>query len=243
MRTILLIICLILPANFAHATPPQVVEISETLLGVNDTHIFVLRRLDDNMGRYQPTQTDVVLIARNRRTNVDDQVWPVMRMLDSGYDLNEHLIEAQIKPLPLQDRVNPFDVLLWRKARPLFAPLGTWKQDPDVFKMSTERKDGALTIMAENGKYYLADTAMATALASSIESTRNAMPPYFTEGRGDAMMGIKIDPAQECKYHNFTRFSEMENKKTHEHWIAYVTCDSEYALSYLSMFLVVPQVK
>jgi len=102
------------------------IEVSETLLGVNDTHIFVLRRLDDNMGHYQITQTDVVLIARNRKTNADDQIWSVMRMIDSGYNADERRIEAQIKPLALKDRVNPFDVLLWRKARPLLAQLGTF---------------------------------------------------------------------------------------------------------------------
>ena len=238
MRTILLIICLILPASFAHATPPQVVEVSETLLGVNDTHIFVLRRLDDNMGRYQITQTDVVLIARNRKTNKDDQIWPVMRMIDSGYNADERGIEAQIKPLALKDRVNPFDVLLWRKARPLLAQLGTFQKDTDITDL---REQAALTIVADGKKYRLADTAMAKALITSLQTTRAAMPPYFTEGGFDILDGIEVDPAKECKYHDFTRFYEQDDQGVQDFWIAYVTCESDEAMSYLSMYLLVPK--
>lgn len=59
------------------ATPSQVVNTKDSLFGINATHLFPLRSSFDHMACHQPTQTDVMLIARNRVTLMDEQYWLV----------------------------------------------------------------------------------------------------------------------------------------------------------------------
>ncbi len=172
MRIIILLFAALF-ATTAHATPPQIVGVSETLLGINDTHLFVLRRMDDNMGSHYPTQTDVVLIARNRTTNSDDQIWPVMRMIDHGVSFVEFGYETQVETLPLNDRVNPFDILLWRKARPL---LDAHQTDPTFRGTKISRAKDGLALVSDKGLFQLQDTMVAQRLTSSLNATRTARP-------------------------------------------------------------------
>ena len=244
MRIVALLFALLLLTTPASATPPQAVEVSETLLGVNDTHLFVLRRLDDNLGRYQPTQTDIVLIARNRQTNQDECTWPVMRMIDHGFDYATDNFETQVEPLPLENRINPFDILLSRNARLM---LDQWPVIPMESEMDVHLENGMLTIISEDMAYRLSESSIANAFTQSLNATRKAVPPYFIEGgeKGiDPLLDVRLSPAQECKIYDFFTFPEVgEHGRINNIWIARVTCESEDAMSGLSMFLFLPQVQ
>ena len=240
MRIITLLFALTLLTNPANATPPQVVEVSETLLGVNDTHLFVLRRMDDNMGYHHITQTDVVLIARDRKTNTDAQIWPVMRVIDHGVDFLDFEEQERIEILPLPDRVNPFDILLWRRARPLTASPDEQSYD------GLSDGDNMFTVTAgaaENQRRYQLENNTAEALIrQSLNKTRAALPAYFNQG-GDMLQDIQFDQTSACIYSDFTVISDLVDGHYAKQWIMYMTCEEEDRLSPVSMFLFLPQVQ
>jgi hypothetical protein len=240
MRIITLLFALTLLTNPANATPPQVVEVSETLLGVNDTHLFVLRRMDDNMGYHHITQTDVVLIARDRKTNTDAQIWPVMRVIDHSIDFLDFGEQEKVEILPLPDRINPFDILLWRKARPLTA--STNKQSYDELSNG----DNMITITTgadeKQRRYQLENNTAEALIRQSLNKTRAAFPAYFNQG-GDMLQDILFDQTSDCKYSGFTVISDLVDGQYTEQWIMYMTCKEEDRLSPVSMFLFLPQVQ
>ena len=241
MRIITSLIIAIFMSQPAGATPPQIVEVSETLMGVNETHLFVLRRMDDNMGYHHITQTDIVLIARDRQTNIDAQIWPVMRVIDHGSDYLEFGQLDRVENLPLPDRVNPFDVLLWRKAKPLIATSSEQSYLP-----SHEISDakGRLEISAgepENMRHYqLEMEAAKTLIRQSLNKTRATLPAYFNEA-GDMLQDLLFVQASDCTYSDLTVISDMKDGQYAEQWIAHVTCEEADILSPVSMFLFIPQ--
>lgn len=243
MRIITLLFALFLLTTPASATPPQVVEVSETLLGVNDTHLFVLRRMDDNMGYHHITQTDVVLIARDRKTNTDAQIWPVMRVIDHGVDFLDFGVQERVEILPLPDRINPFDILLWRKARPLVAYTGEQSFLPMHELSGGDNMFIITTDAGENQRRYQLENNTAEALIrQSLNKTRAALPAYFNQG-GDMLQDILFDQTSDCKYSGFTVISDLGDGQYTEQWIANVTCEEEDRLSPVSMFLFLPQVQ
>ncbi len=102
----------------ASATPPRSMQMDETILAQNATHLFVLRRIDDNLGYHNTILTDVQLIARNLVTGRDDRIWPVMSVLDHGADWQSYNEPARLALRELPETFEPFAVLraegVWR---------------------------------------------------------------------------------------------------------------------------------
>ncbi|WP_039018663.1 hypothetical protein [Halocynthiibacter namhaensis] len=100
----------------AVGAPDRWVAMDEQIIGQNETHFFVLRKIEDNLGYHSTTKSDVYLISRNLFTGIDERIWPVMRTIDHGayYFQNGH--EQRVENLGAGERVNPFDILLWRQA-------------------------------------------------------------------------------------------------------------------------------
>ena len=225
-------------AGLAHATPPQTVEVRETLLGLNNTHMFVLRTLDDNMGLYTMRQTDVVLIARNRATNQDDQIWPVLRAKDMGPEVVETDGVSRLEVLPLPDRINPFDILLWRKARPL---LGDRIRTADDLGIDQIWDASGLSVTVDNGgtTHGLQNDDIANLFKTSLNRTRKVLPPYFTEG-GDMLADVEFSPETDCTSDGYTSLFEAGGENQKETWIARISCENDITMSKTEMFLVIP---
>jgi len=224
--------------GLAHATPPQTVEVRETLLGLNNTHIFVLRTLDDNMGLYTMRQTDIVLIARNRATNVDEQIWPVLRVKDLGPEVDETAEISRLETLPLPNRVNPFDILLWRKSRPL---LGDRIRTADDLGIDQIWDASGLSVTVDNGgtTHGLKNAGIADLFKTSLNNTRKALPPYFTEG-GDMLADVEFNPETDCTSDGYTSLFEAGDDNQRETWIARISCENDTTMSKIEMFLVLP---
>lgn len=248
MRFAILLVVAFFAAHPAQATPPQTIEVSETLLGINGTHLFVLRRIDDNLGYYIPVQTDVVLIARNRKTNTDDQVWPVMRMVEYGVEFPIDGPDDNVKVLPLPDRVNPFDILLWRKARPLLSPdqLQYFSPFRATDNLTTSFAQEALTIVdptpSSEATFQIKDTVVTGLIRRSLNHTRAQLPAYKTQW-GDMLEDLEFNFKQHCKYHNARALSENVSGEIVQFWLTQVTCNDEEELTPVSMYLFVPKVK
>ena len=64
----------------ARATPPHVAFISDLPLGHTDTHLFLLRTVDDNTGSHYAALVHQFLIKQNIRTGAAERHWPVRRL-------------------------------------------------------------------------------------------------------------------------------------------------------------------
>jgi len=225
-------------AGLARATPPQTVEVREILLGLNNTHLFVLRTLNDNMGSYYLLQTDVVLIARNRATNLDDQVWPVLRVKDTGSEVEETAGVSRMENLPLPQRVNPFDILLWRKARPF---LGDDISTADDLGIDQIWDSSGLTITVDNGgtTHGLQNDRISEVFKTSLNTTRKALPAYYTEG-GDMLADVEFAPANDCTSDGYISLFETVEGNLRETWITRISCENDITMSTIKMFLVAP---
>jgi hypothetical protein len=52
----------------AQATPPDAMDVSDELFGISETHLFLLRHTDDNLGQYAASARHVFLVAVNLKT-------------------------------------------------------------------------------------------------------------------------------------------------------------------------------
>ncbi len=119
--------------TMAAATPDRTTRVYETLFAHNATHAFILREIDDNHGSYYTKQTDMVLIARQLATGMDDQQWPLISIFDRGAEFTVYEETPQVLNLGVTDRVNPFDVVLWRGAGNILPrSFGLWGFTIDV---------------------------------------------------------------------------------------------------------------
>ena len=106
-----LYLCLV--AGTAHASPPNAVNISDVYLGASADQVFLLRSIDDNLGRYYPAALDIYLVARSRRGNAPDEVWPIRRKIDYSASANE-----PDENIVIPSSIDPFAIIAQREAWP-----------------------------------------------------------------------------------------------------------------------------
>lgn len=113
----ILSIFFIFTATHAAATPPDTIYIDDRLFGVNDTHLFILRTANDNLGLHIFGMKDTYLVAKNIDTGLDEEIWPVLRQ-HGAYNHNDNTGDpiASIQSFPLKGAVNPFEILAARGA-------------------------------------------------------------------------------------------------------------------------------
>ena len=100
----------------ATATPPDAVSLYDRIFGVSETHVFILRQMNDNLGLHIRGMNDTFLVAKNINTGIDDNIWPVMRMY-GGYNGNDGA--EVIMHFPLANAVNPYGILAAANALPI----------------------------------------------------------------------------------------------------------------------------
>ncbi|MCF6273775.1 MAG: hypothetical protein L3J37_11420 [Rhodobacteraceae bacterium] len=108
LSAILILVALALPAR---ATPPDVISLHDQVIGANDTHVFILRETNDNLGLYNYGMHDIFLVAKSIATGQDEEIWPV-------YRVHSTIDKTRLtRSFPLVDAINPFDILAARQAR------------------------------------------------------------------------------------------------------------------------------
>ncbi|NJM84614.1 MAG: hypothetical protein HC844_21240 [Tabrizicola sp.] len=227
----------VLVATRAGATPPQTVADDDLLFGANDSHLFLLRRIDDNMGRYQITQTDILLVSRTRATNADDAFWPVSRTIDYGTHFAELGEDSRVQTLPLEGAVNPFDILAAQAAIPM---LGVEGQAPDTVSFQTV--DGTLTIVGQDRdeSHRIGLAEIADRITGNLDRGRDALPAHFIEG-ADALRDLRIDAASDCEFDRFLSMADLRDDLLATTWLVHVTCENDEMMAPVSTYLVVPR--
>lgn len=111
-RTSIYFICFAAFVQSAAATPPDLVDVTDSFLGLSPDKIFLLRATRDNLGVYEAEQRDVTLVEIDRATG------------QARLDLVYHSRSAPTEPSPTDaaptrmttarlaaDPINPFAVL------------------------------------------------------------------------------------------------------------------------------------
>ena len=107
-------LCLATPLS---ATPPQNITISESLVGVTDEQIFLLRTIEDNLGTYDQSATVILRVSVDLATGEDAEVWPMRSLIDRGLDLSIKP-PARVRDHNIAGRNDLFDLLVRSGARP-----------------------------------------------------------------------------------------------------------------------------
>lgn len=218
------------------ATPERIIRVDDSILGENDTHLFLLRRIDDNLGYYQTLQTDVVLIARNLSTGRDDTTWRVISIRDHGPYFAESNRAHQVEDLGVEDRVDPFDVLLGQHARTVLPDTATaW--GGRMARITGDGIEVALEDAEATHRISLADAA--SLMAASLGATGALVPARKSETGGDRLSNLRIDVAGDCEIgalHGY-RTSIDPNRRD---YAVRLDCGDAGGLMPLSLYVVVP---
>lgn len=229
LRTIALIAAIWLSLSPALATPPRIANIDDTLFASNETHIFVLRRVTDNMGNHFSMVTDVSLIAINLSTGEIDNSWRVLGVRD----FTEHFADFE-KPdryehFDSENRVNPFEIVLEQGVYSIMPHEGTFPED------QMHRGENSFTLTDRDGDvtYRLTFEETASRIASVISDTRRLMPAQDVPNEPDPLSEAVFDVATMC---------EIGNRHGYRPAIVRLDCsDLEYPIR-VSFYTIMPSV-
>jgi hypothetical protein len=219
----------------AHATPPQVVSVEDILLGANDTHIFLLRSLDDNMGGYVQTQTDILLVARNRSTNADDEIWPVARSIANS-PFEDASSEGRVQAIALDGAVNPFDVLAERGAELMVGR----SQDARSFADIAITADGDRLVVVDTRaeqQYQIGYGEVGQLIVDNLNRSRATLPAYFAEMGYDVLEDTRFDVQADCVFS--ASFGLIDTEQQVARMVA-VTCQNDQTMAPVSTYFMVP---
>lgn len=191
MRKIFALLYALMFALPAQASPPDILGISDRVIGASQSQLFVLREADNNLGLNFYGLTDVYLIAKNIKTGVDAEIWPVYRVHAA---VNRQQDAVLRQSFALADAVNPFTILADRNAQytPLnFTPLGApnapeTSLGPDMLRVG-DREIATETVLG-----------LAT---GALVFTAAVLQPY---PEGDFAIMTRLSPKELMRAPNFT---------------------------------------
>lgn len=234
---IIAVLCFGMAALPARATPPDVLTLHDTLFGVSDTHVFLLRTTEDNMGRYIPGLSDIYLVAKNAQTGKDETLWPVTRtMRDSRENTLTGKTENVLVQYSMEGRVNPYAILAEEGGRPVPPTL-----DRPEFNSKVELTD-ALVIGGER-PVRLEGDALIAQLYGAINKTAASLVEY--PGGGDARLApvtareLLEDPSytlENCAVEGLANVSRTDDDPTFR--LALLRCEDE--MDHVTLFVVIP---
>ncbi len=188
-----LVLLMLLP-GMAFATPPQVVSTLEELVGINATHVFLLRSVNDNLGSHHDELTDQMLVARNIDTGLDEQIWP-LRRVHVFFGGDDGLSENVVTEHALDESFDMHKVLGQQGARPL-----TEVHNRDAAELSPDfAADGLhLMLLPDDDAFHVDYEWASKTLAANFAAGRAAMPAYFEEGGIDPVAEMSFDVSAIC---------------------------------------------
>ena len=151
------------PAHRAAATPPDVVTVTDTLLAVSDTHLFLLRSTGDNLGLHTAWRAETFLIALDPLTG-EEEIWPVHAVTQTqewlGEDERDKIVTATSRA---EGAVDPFAIIAARNGIPVLGMAGEARErERQVFVF-----DGDLVDAPGAGRTFRMSLALALARAQT----------------------------------------------------------------------------
>ncbi|WP_284124182.1 hypothetical protein [Parerythrobacter aestuarii] len=117
LATSLFVAGLALVSPRAVATPPDSVNIEDTVIGASATHLFVLRSTADNLGSHFDYRGEVWLVSIAVADGSEEH-WPVYGV-SATTDFTDDGDRRVVTTDPMEGQVNPFAIMADRKATPM----------------------------------------------------------------------------------------------------------------------------
>lgn len=245
MRILVPILMAFFTALPAQATPPQAISVDETLEAIGGGYLFVSRRLTDNMASYDRQQVDVVLIARDTRSNQDVYLWPLSCRLDNGAEHIETSDHPRHVTLPL-DPVHK----LWQIISTHHGGYPNQHKATEESAIAVLRNQDGMLITAktpsfayetpagtaDRTSYWLSYATLGRLFTDSLRATRYGFEPYYIAS-DDPLTAPNFDPQQDCSIGYFAELSQQTDGPQQGFWVAYVTCENEHLMAPISMFI------
>ena len=108
---IILAFCTLWFSNPARATPPDMIFLQDKVVGLSESHVFILRESAHNLGLHIYGMHDIFLVAKSLKTGLDDEIWPVYRVHSAAEAL------PPTQSFLLEDAVNPFEIMSARAVK------------------------------------------------------------------------------------------------------------------------------
>lgn len=134
----------------AFATPPDIVDIQDELLGVGETHIAILRTAYDNRGLYDTEIGTVFLRVVDRSTGAEE-LHRVFRSLTMPESNNGTDLQLTIQPQALSNAVEPFTFMAENGIHPL-----SMTRFGNIGAQAAVRPDGRLSLSDPQGTVFSA---------------------------------------------------------------------------------------
>lgn len=180
----------------AHAIVQRSVSVSEVLIGMTDTHAYILRTLRDDRNQGFQRQYDVMLISRELNAGFDDEIWPVSQVLDYGHDYAEQERAERVEDIWHGAEADPFAILRARGAY-------SWMREnrrPEEIGV-TVRLEGQQIILDLDERIQRFDLRwVEERLRASLSYGRSVMPFIETrEGEADPIETRPVTLAGNCE--------------------------------------------
>ena len=229
----------------AHATPPDAMDVSDELFGISDTHLFVLRHTDDNLGQYTKSARHVFLVAVDLKT-AEEEYWRVsLTVRGEKWDEDGNSVgmvtERQYRP----NETNPHDILGKRGGLPLSAAV---LRASTFLKADFTADDGYVKAVTGSGETY-EQTYQLTAkqvTARITASNRNLGQRIWEPARLSRQYTTKqawadrAVPLDQCTFGDVGRIWVSPEKPRVQ--LVRATCADEEETGVTSLILVLPPV-
>lgn len=178
----------------AGATPPRAIAVEDSLFGITETHLFLLRSVRDNLETRGTILTDILLVAKSIDTGREENAWPVRRTLETGDPFTSRT-PKHVEDQTVTGRINPYDILAAHRGRPLTDNAARNPSDALLQQWSTEKSD-AIGRWSNKPDYEIGHQALANQLGASLETVRRVLPG-FKNGH-DPLLNATFSRRKDC---------------------------------------------
>ena len=231
MHRVLIVICsgsFTVIAGLALATPPDMVDVRDELMGLAQESMIILRTTRDNLGVYDAEQRDIVLVETDWATG-KETLHPVYRYRSEPDGAGEGgTMSPKVTGSVPADGVNPYMFLRERDGAPF---LGV--DDRAVDLGSIETTDSLITIrFSEAPETQIAVTDLLERFSASLDNLADMLGDYprlAPVTPRDLIGGLTYDPAT-CQFSDAMRY--MDDRGEPAQFIR-VSCDTDGQLASL----------
>ena len=181
----------LLLGGVAVAGPTNSIYVSDMFLSANNTHVFMLRTLHDNLGVKTPSAIDSLLVARPISLKGPDKIWPIRRTIN--YSPNVPRKDVNVK---IPNPIDLYDILISRSAWP---GLNNWT---DIFAvMAVADETIHFRSKAMKHTFEISIESAVEQLVNSHKSLRKILPTYSGKSaHEDAVYSVRVETfAKECE--------------------------------------------
>lgn len=160
--------------GLAWATPPRYASVYDTPIGINSTHLFLIRMVEDNEGSHYIRATRRFLVAQELETGHLDKQWLLEVVREDSVEIDN----LEVRYADDVSSLDMFKVLADHRAVPVsFGPVTDWSDDSrkPLNNVSVD-VDGIVDTASGINQQLLAADKATVRISASLDPTLNAIP-------------------------------------------------------------------